>query len=93
MTGLVFNSVFTNKMSMSLLLMYLVEVDEVGVEDRDVVLGLVADLPQLSDDLGLLAGVADVVALQDEPAAHDVLSTLLKHKNISIESDWFSWIM
>ena len=37
-----------------------------------------AHLPELSDDLGLLARVPDVEALQNEPAPDDVLRTVLQ---------------
>ena len=52
---------------------YLVKVDEVWVEDGDVVLGGVADVPELLHQLRLVVGVEDPVTLQDEPGAHDVL--------------------
>ena len=52
---------------------YLVKVDEVWVEDGDVVLGGVADVPELLHQLRLVVGVEDPVSLQDEPGAHDVL--------------------
>ncbi len=48
----------------------LIEVDEVGVEDGDVVLGVVADEPELLHDPGLVPAVQDPVALQHEPAPH-----------------------
>ena len=52
---------------------YLVKVDEVGMEDGHVVLGGVADVPELLHQLRLVVGVEDPVPLQDEPRAHDVL--------------------
>ncbi len=48
----------------------LVEVDEVWVEDGDVVLGVVADEPELLHYSGLVPAVQDPVALQHEPAPH-----------------------
>ncbi len=48
----------------------LIEVDEVGMEDGDVVLGVVADEPELLNDPRLVPAVQDPVALQHEPAPH-----------------------
>ena len=54
------------------LCMYLIKVDEVGVEDGDVVVGVVADVPQLLHHLGLVPAVEDTVALQHKPATHNL---------------------
>ncbi len=48
----------------------LIEVDEVWMEDGDVVLGVVADEPELLHYPGLVPAVQDPVALQHEPAPH-----------------------
>ena len=46
------------------------------MEDCHVVLGGVAHLAQLVDNLGLVVGVNDVVPLKHEPGADDVLPGL-----------------
>lgn len=43
------------------------------MEDGDVVVGTVADLPQLGDDPRLVVGVGDVEPLEHEPAPDNVL--------------------
>ena len=45
------------------------------MEDCDVVLGVLTDLSELPHHLGLVVSIKDVVALQDEPAAHYTLHT------------------
>ena len=45
------------------------------MEDCDVVLGDLTDLSELPHHLGLVVSIKDVVALQDEPAAHYTLHT------------------
>ena len=51
----------------------LVIIDEVGMEDGDVEVWAVADLPQLLRQARLVTRVEDPVALDHEPAPHYVL--------------------
>ena len=63
---------------------HLVKVDEVRVEDRHVVLGGVADGPQLLDEGRLVVGGPDVGALEHEPGAHDVHLAVLAVLNQNV---------
>ncbi len=51
----------------------LVVIDEVRMEDGHVEVGVVADLPELLREARLVPRVEDPVALDDEPAPHNVL--------------------
>ena len=45
------------------------------MENGDVIFGVVANLSEVPDNLGLVVGVSDVVALQDKSGTHDTLLT------------------
>ena len=54
-------------------LSYLVKIDEIGMENRDIVLWSMADLTKLVDKFWLIIGIEDLVTLEDEAGTDNVL--------------------
>ena len=54
-------------------LSYLVKIDEIGMENRDIVLWSMADLTKLVDKFWLIIRIEDFVTLENETGPNNVL--------------------